>query len=449
MKLHQALLVAALFAVTALMGVVHGPIAAALTFFVLGNLITPQSWVPAGRLSVTLTATTIVQKTIEALVTKRPILTRFAHEFTTERLKQGQQAIAHIKVKPTDAEYDANNGGYKAGANELRNLLVDVPLTMDRHRHVTIKLSHLNAIADNKGKLESFFADQAEVLGRGMTNYCFGLLRNRNFANASTFSIANSDKDMLSEVRRKGNTQGMPTTGRFGIVNSEVMEVLDNDSRISNRNDGGSQLIAGSPLGRLVNVSGFEEIVEDPDFPTNNGSAINITGDAGTDEITTASDHGFIVGDRVDFPALTGGTGLTAGGTVYHVVNVSAANKLKVSATAGGSAVDFSTNVTAGTVRLIENVSGFFGTEEALAIKTGLPTDGLDAAEAFGIPMSCTSEVVTDPNSGLSMVAYKWFENGTMDAYVTVAFLYGAAAGRQGGASGAILDKAGHLLRTA
>lgn len=399
----------------------------------------------------TLTTTIVLQKTIQALVTKRPILTKFSHEFTTERLKKDQQAIAHIKVKPTAADYDANAGGYKAGAQNLRDLLVDVPLTMDVHKHVTIKLAHLNAIADNKGKLEDFFADQAEVLGRGMTDYVFGKFTGLNFSYGSIFSVANSDKDMLSEARRKMNQQGARTSGRFGIVNGDVMETLDNDSRISNRNNSGDQQISGSPLGSLRNVAGFEEIIEDPDFPTNNGTALTaVAAEADNDTLTKVA-HGLVTGRRVKAEFASGFTGLTTG-SIYYAIRVDADN-FKLAATLAlayaGTAINITADGTGATITPTEALTGFFGSEEAVAIKTGLPTDGLEAARAFGIPTPVSDEVVTDVNSGLSMIGYKWFEPGTMDAFVTVAFMYGAACGRQAGTTtGALLDKAGFLLRS-
>jgi len=300
----------------------------------------------------TLTTTIVLQKTIEALVTRRPMLTRFSHEFTTERLKLNQQAIAHIKVKPTAADYDANAGGYKAGAQNLRDLLVDVPLTMDVHKHVTIKLAHLNAIADNKGKLENFFADQAEVLGRGMTDYVFGKFTGLNFSYGSIFSVANSDKDMLSEVRRKMNQQGARKSGRFGIVNSDVMEVLDNDARISNRNNSGDQQINGETHGMLRNVAGFGEIIEDPEFPTNNGTALtSVTGTASSDLMGKTA-HGLVTGRHVKVEFASGFTGLTTG-SIYYAIRIDA-DTFKLATTLAnayaGTAINISADGTGATV---------------------------------------------------------------------------------------------------
>jgi hypothetical protein len=80
----------------------------------------------------------------------------------------------------------------------------------------------------------------------------------------------------------------------------------------------------------------------------NGGDTQNITGANATD-IITAANHGLNIGDKVVFPSLTGGAGLTAGTTVYFVV-VRDANTFQVSATQGGAVVNFTTDITAGTV---------------------------------------------------------------------------------------------------
>jgi len=70
-----------------------------------------------------------------------------------------------------------------------------------------------------------------------------------------------------------------------------------------------------------------------------------------TNVITTDGAHNLHVGDRVNFPTLTGGSGLTAASAFYYVATVPTASTFTVSATLGGSDVDFTTDITAGTVQ--------------------------------------------------------------------------------------------------
>jgi hypothetical protein len=78
------------------------------------------------------------------------------------------------------------------------------------------------------------------------------------------------------------------------------------------------------------------------------GRSVSITGEADDETITSAA-HGFIAGDKVQFSGLTGGAGLSTS-TDYHVIGAGlTANTFRVSATPGGSAVNFTTDITAGT----------------------------------------------------------------------------------------------------
>lgn len=83
-------------------------------------------------------------------------------------------------------------------------------------------------------------------------------------------------------------------------------------------------------------------------------AAITISGGvAATDLISTSAPHQLIAGLRVWFPSLEGGTGLTAAeGTWYYVIASGlTTTDFKVSETLGGSAKDFTTAITAGSVR--------------------------------------------------------------------------------------------------
>jgi hypothetical protein len=80
------------------------------------------------------------------------------------------------------------------------------------------------------------------------------------------------------------------------------------------------------------------------------GASLAVTGVAATDIFTSAA-HGYVAGDRVVFTALTGGAGLVTNRDYYVIAANLAANTFQVSATPGGASVDFTTDVTVGTVQ--------------------------------------------------------------------------------------------------
>ena len=85
--------------------------------------------------------------------------------------------------------------------------------------------------------------------------------------------------------------------------------------------------------------------------PLGAGDTITLATSAAADDIIdTATAHGFVAGQAITFPTLTGGTGLTAG-TTYYVISANlAAQTFQVSLTPNGSAALFSADITAGTV---------------------------------------------------------------------------------------------------
>lgn len=106
-----------------------------------------------------------------------------------------------------------------------------------------------------------------------------------------------------------------------------------------------------NPMQRL----GFElECVDEPPEWVAYTPITLATSAAADDILDTTAAHGLAVGDRVVFTSLTGGSGLTAGTPYYVIAGNLAAQTFQVSTTAGGSAVNFTTDITAGTVAVYE-----------------------------------------------------------------------------------------------
>lgn len=80
--------------------------------------------------------------------------------------------------------------------------------------------------------------------------------------------------------------------------------------------------------------------------------ARSATGVASTD-IVTSTGHGYANGDRVWFSALSGGSGLSTG-TVYFVRDRTD-DTFKLASGAGGDALDFSSDISSGTVRKVSS----------------------------------------------------------------------------------------------
>lgn len=89
-----------------------------------------------------------------------------------------------------------------------------------------------------------------------------------------------------------------------------------------------------------VNLTGF--------YGGGGGTILNATADAATDTVTTATAHGCVPGNWVQFTALVGGAGLTTG-TPYVVVSAPTTTKFTLAQEVGGTLIDITSSATTGT----------------------------------------------------------------------------------------------------
>lgn len=405
------------------------------------------------KLGPTLTSTDILLDVIDAFAQSFPPLNSLGMDFKKKPVKKDEQLTAHIHTLPTVATYDAVTG-YRNGAQQARSLLVDVDVKADQHKHVPLLWKHLNNISDRKNEYKKIIGSAGYALAKHVVDQALTFANSRNFSQSSTFAVVDSDVDMLIDVCGDMNLRAA-MGGRTLLVNTPVAGTLSADSRITS-SDFAGQYPGSRPLRRFSGIHGFETILEYPDLPTNNGVALTgLTGTNADDTITKAA-HGLKDGDRVTFPTLTGGAGLTAGSTPYFVRDAGT-NTFKVSAASGGAAVNFTTDITDGSVLLYENLSSFAFDPRALAFVAGAPEDfGQELAKMLGIPQVMGYELVTHPESGITMAAVMWQEAGVGDIYWSPTIVYGFAAGKSsittghgaGVAAGTRLDYAGHRVIT-
>lgn len=212
----------------------------------------------------TLTSTEILATTLAAFKQRVPEISMLSVDSTATTLKKDQTAIAHIRSVPTVGDYDEDNGGYFNDSQEGRSLLTDVPVVMDGHKHVTLSLSHLNTLGDQKIDME--LGDAAYALGKHIVDSALAKVTASNVTEKTIATIANTDKSVLGAVRKAMNTKGA-LSPRFGLISSDFAEALSEDPRIESRDYSGAQ-VTEDPLFELIGVSGFARIREYPGLPT-------------------------------------------------------------------------------------------------------------------------------------------------------------------------------------
>lgn len=386
----------------------------------------------------------LLMATMDSFKLRFPVLTAITTQFENGPKKKGQTVTARVRKLATTQDYDATNG-YQANATESTAMFEDVPVTLDGHKHVPVKVDHIDAISSEIDLTKA--ADEiAYPLGKTICDSLFGKIKGSTFSQSSPYSEANSDVDALVNMQGDMNTIGARETGRFGIVNTAVAAALGEDSRVASRDYFG-QLNAGSAYRRVSGIAGFENIWEYPGLGTNNLASIVVTAVAATDVITSTSAHGLAVGDRVRFTTTTTLPAGLSPATDYYVLTVPSTTTLTVSASDGGSVIDI-TDTGTGTHSMVgyENLTGFFGSQESLILVAAPPMEA-DSDPLLNLVSRTNS--LTDPATGLTLVLYAWADAKTRDRYYTITTLFGTAAGRQAGTAGTMCDYSGHRLVTA
>lgn len=252
----------------------------------------------------TLTPTIILQRVIQQVRVEAPMLSYFAGGFTTQRVRLGQTAIAHIVSSPSadiidvaDPPADRN----LMGGDDTKDLLEDVEITVDKEVRVRLSLSRINALMDNKQALAEIFSNAAAAVAKGIVDHILSKVTAANFANVTTETAVNSDIDTLDEIRAEMNGRGVGKQ-RFGLINSDVASTLTRDPRVSSDDYEGSRL-GGDPYATFTNLQGCRQISEYPDFPAN---AENLSGfvfdKSGVQYVTTIPDDAGKTAETLGIP---------------------------------------------------------------------------------------------------------------------------------------------------
>lgn len=214
----------------------------------------------------TLTVSEILSDILKAFTQRVPALSFFATDYSMDQVKFNQQIIAHLPIVPVAYDHNAATG-YSTNAQNARDLLVDVPITIDGWKDVPIKIAVTDAAQDRSKNYLKTIGNAGYVLGKAVCDYALTKAVAANFSEKTIEAAANVSKDTLGRVRKAMNVKKAGTP-RYMLTDSDFFNALDNDPRISS-GDYYGQRIEGDPYGRLVNCAGFAEILEYPDFPAN------------------------------------------------------------------------------------------------------------------------------------------------------------------------------------
>jgi hypothetical protein len=308
-------------------------------------------------MSATLTTDKILSLTLKSFREKVPALKALSTDFGADALRLNETVIAHIPTLPSVSEWD-NTEGYGHDSQTARSLMVDVPVTVDSHKFVTLQWKHINNIADQKDSVEQMVANAAYVLGKAMLDSVLAKFVAANVTLAETISNVDVDRETLKSARKKLNIAGAAAEGRVILGNSDFIGALGDDPLIASKDFSGQQTEANA-YAHYRNIEGFADIWEYPSFPDN-----------------------------------------------------------------------------------AEDLMGIAFEPRAIALRAGIPDHTFDLAGQLGIPAIGSHTVMSDPETGFTLLAINWQSPATFDLNLTLVSVWGSSVGKQGGSNGTITDNA-------
>jgi hypothetical protein len=214
-----------------------------------------------------LTNTEVLTDVLDAFKTKFPVLSAISTDFSNAEARKGDTIRTRIHSLPTPADYGASDG-YKNGASNSNDLATDVDITLDKHKHVPIKVDYLEQISTKRDLYNEVIGNVAFALGNQIFTDIMGHVGKDQFSYEIAGTVSASDFDALNSANKVLNLNGASPSGRFGIVNSDVFAILNKDERIAS-GDYHGQIKGAEAYGVLNGISGFEAIYEVPALPTN------------------------------------------------------------------------------------------------------------------------------------------------------------------------------------
>lgn len=399
----------------------------------------------------TLSSAEILLDVARAFRQSIPAVNLLGRNFSQTGLKLNKQYTAHVAGVATT---EAVTSTYAVTGNNARNLLSDIPVTVDKRFGTRLFWENLLAIQDDKFEYQEVIRAAGYSLAKTMVDDLLSTARSEFFSQRTVIAAADSDVDMLASVTTAMNGVGANPRGRVMFCNSAVAAAIAADARMGSKDYAG-QLQGEEGYRSWERVHGFRLIQEYPGLPTNNGTAITGGTLTASTDVYAKTAHGLVTGQRVILTSLTGGTGVTAGTAYYFIRNSADAGYLATTPAnaQAGTRIDITADGSSVVLTPAENVSAFATDASGICFLAG-PEDHagqMSLAESLGIPSVIAFDTVTDPESGITMSAVKFQDAGTGNLTWMPVLMWGKVAGRQAGtnAVGSFTDYGGHIVCTA
>lgn len=290
----------------------------------------------------------------------------------------------------------------------------EVQVTLNKHKAVSVVVEDIVRAQESQDVVRRYSEAAAIAIAEQIETDLITEMQGASYSTGAygtdlTASALRTAWKTMTDYKcpQDGRSIAISTTDAIGILGDSTLVNFLQLSRPAATADGPQS---------IGNLYGFD--LYPSQFISEAGAEVTLATSAAVDDIIdTATAHGFAAGDVVEFTALTGGTGLTASTQYYVIAANLAAQTFQVSATSGGAAVNFTADVTAGTVRSLNRKNIAFRRDGAMVAFRGLPEPPAGSG--------AVAANVMDPISGVVMRVLMAYDARLGGVQITHEVLYG------------------------
>ena len=217
--------------------------------------------VDAANVLGTVAGNLIAQRTLDLMVSRRPVLQNVLTDFSDQQARKGQTVYTRAVGIPTINDFGT-------GATDTAD--TDYSVTLSAHKESHYAFTAAEYLSTNRNLVE----EHAEALAMGLGNHlvdAVAALITDAFTSETTGAASGKDFSALTTAAKALNVAGAPDANRAMWINGDFAEALSNDELIMEYLGGDNR----SAYGHWVNIKGFAHVWEFPALPAN---AVNLIG---------------------------------------------------------------------------------------------------------------------------------------------------------------------------
>jgi len=222
----------------------------------------------------TTNADVIAQRALETLVADLPIIGQIATDLSDANAKFNERVIVHEVTAAAAADFSAVTGYVPSTRTQ-----VDIPVTINKHKHHTYSVSVTEASTSRVDLIERFAQTAAYSIGAALVADLSALVLAAAYAGKTTQALGAGadgfDRKSLIKVGLALSLRKVPAMGRWALLSPAYYASLCMDNTmLTALLQAGSQAVIS---GRLPNVGGFN-VSEFVDLPDNGENLVGFAG---------------------------------------------------------------------------------------------------------------------------------------------------------------------------